>query len=409
MKKSLTLILILLLVILSANVLFYYIYFPGSTLNGELVSWSKRPDARVEALDEQLFFVSDKAGINQEITPKGFFSYAYELPEKELFTLRPLHQETSKALRYDEAKLKEYVQAAHQHLPENQAARNASLSLKEGEIHLEPSKTEIAIPDAETLYTRAQEALQDNVFSISLDEYIHEPEVPSRELRSEANRWKKYRLLCKDYEWTLDGKDYLSLFKEDFSLDKEKAEEVFTAYFDQADQGKTMWVVDQEDSLPTFLQALEEKKSTWEPSYERVVRSPDPGYTMGDGIAVSLDRQWLWLFRGGSVVFQAPVITGNPNKGYATHRGNWSILEMNTNTRLANTNREGYSYDVPVSYWMQINTMGMIEGIHDATWHWAFGTDHYLYDGSHGCINLHPSDMATLYYQCWVGMPVWVY
>lgn len=82
---------------------------------------------------------------------------------------------------------------------------------------------------------------------------------------------------------------------------------------------------------------------------------------------------------------------------------------MDTNTRLVNTNREGYSYDVPVQFWMQINNEGMIEGIHDADWQWAFGTDHYLYGGSHGCINLHPQDMAGLYYQCWVGMPVWVY
>ena len=409
MKKNLIPILILLLLALALNVAFYYIYFPGSTLDGNSVSWTKRPEAKVEPMPDRFSLVSEKLGIKEEIGSEGMFSHVYSLPKKELFTLRPLHQSFQNELHYDEDVLKSALEAAYAKLPTNQEGKNATLSLKNGEFQIQPSKHEIKIPDFDSLLALAKESIAKGNFTLSLDQYIQEPEVPTKKLRKEANKWKSYQLICPDYAWVLDGKAYLSLFNEDFSLNKEKATKVFKEYFKEQDTDRTMWIVQQEESLPIFLKALEEKARKWEPEYIRVQKSPDSNYRMSDGIAISIDRQWLWLYRGGEVVFQAPVITGNPNRGYSTHRGHWSILEMDRNTRLANTNREGYSYDVPVSYWMQINTMGMIEGIHDAAWHWAFGTDHYLYDGSHGCINLHPSDMATLYPQCWVGMPVWVY
>ena len=179
-------------------------------------------------------------------------------------------------------------------------------------------------------------------------------------------------------------------------------------FFTEADSWNTIWMVDQEESFPNFLKALENRKKTWEVSYTRVKRSHN-GNTMHNGIAISIADQWLWVFVNGQEVFQAPVVTGNPNKGYPTHRGYWSILEKDTNTRLINTNREGEKYDVAVRYWMQFNYEGMIEGLHDADWQWGFGTDAYLWHGSHGCVNVAPWDMPTLFSLSWVGMTVWVY
>ncbi len=409
MKKTLIFIILLFALVLGLNVLFYYIYFPGSTVDGNTVSWNLRPEDRHEPMDKQLFFTSEKVSLHEEVTPKGFFSYSYQLPKKQLFTLYPLHLTTKREIVYDEGKLTQNVDRVMENLPKNQEAKDAHLSLKNGEIILEPAKRQISLPDLKGLTALAKESIAKGKFELSLDAYFSEPKVPSSELRLIANDWKKRHLLCKDYSWNLEGKEYLSLFNADFTLNKAKATKVFKEYFDEEDGGNTMWMVNQEDSLPIFLKALEENETTWEPSYMRVSRTPDADYALHNGIAVSLNRQWLWLYRDGNVVFEAPVITGNPNKGYGTHRGYWSILSMDTNTRLVNTNREGYSYDVPVQFWMQINNEGMIEGIHDADWQWAFGTDHYLYGGSHGCINLHPQDMAGLYYQCWVGMPVWVY
>lgn len=409
MKKSLVLVLALLCVVIGLNLLFYFIYFPGSTLDGQDVSWEKRPQDITEEVDKQLFFVSEKGNIHEEITPKGFLSSVFRLPKKSLFTLKPLHQTWSKDISYAPDELEKHLHAAYERLPKNQDAQNASLSLKDGEVLLQAGQPSISLPDENTLLSLAKEALAKGEFTVSLEEYFHEPETPSRDLRAEANLWKKAHLLCPDYEWNLEGKEYLSLFNPDFSLNQEKAQKRFKEYFDGADEGNTVWKVDQEASLPLFVKALQERATQWKPEYTRVTKDPDSAYAMGDGIVISIDRQWLWLYRGGSVVFQTPIVSGNSNRGYPTHRGYWSIVDMDTNTRLANTNREGESYNVAVSYWMQFNYEGMIEGIHDASWQWGFGTDAYLYHGSHGCINVMPSDMGTIYSQSWIGMPVVVY
>ena len=48
-------------------------------------------------------------------------------------------------------------------------------------------------------------------------------------------------------------------------------------------------------------------------------------------------------------------------------------------------------------------------GMHDAWWRGAFGGDIYLYDGSHGCINM-PVDMAAAAFDIvTLDMPIVVY
>ena len=53
-----------------------------------------------------------------------------------------------------------------------------------------------------------------------------------------------------------------------------------------------------------------------------------------------------------------------------------------------------YEYEQPVDYWMPFN--GGI-GFHDANWQPYFGGDRFYGGGSHGCINLPPSNAAVLY------------
>ncbi len=406
MKKYL--IPLILALVLGVNFFFFTFYFPGSTLDGADVSMQKRTDETTVAMDNK--FTITAPSLNQEFTLlEDGFTRKLHLPNKSLFALKPLHLSSEETILYDEGKLGRELDEILQELPENRPTQDAKLLLKEGELILEPHKLGIDLPQKEVLLERVKEAIAREEYSLDLEPYIQEPTTFSKDLRPEMNLWRRYSLRNNDYSWVLEEKELLSLYKEDFTLDEKKAEELFRNYFSDADAGSTMWIVDIEESLPIFIEALKSRASNWEADYRRVRRDPDPGYSMYNGIGVSLERQWLWLYSDGEVIFQAPIVSGNPNRGYATHRGNWSILSKATNTRLANTNREGVSYDVPVNYWMQINNEGMIEGIHDATWHWAFGTDVYLWDGSHGCINLSVEDMATLYGLSWVGLPVWVY
>ncbi len=400
------LILFFIILLFSLNYYFSIYYFPGSSLDGEDVSWQERRYENISPMDTSLTLTSSELR-EDFVLLEGGFSLHISTPEKEKFNLKPIHFTSEKKLVYDRSRLEKELGEVLSQLPENRSPRDASLVLtKEGPL-LTPQLVGYDFPSQEELSSLVSQALENYEFQIDLDSYIHYPEVLTRELRAEYKFWEKLSFRNSDYSWTLEGPELYSLYKEDFSLDKNKAEQAFRDYFSEADRGQTIWKVDIEESLPDFIQALEEKTPSFEVSYSRVRRSPS-NY-MNTGIAVSLDEQWLWVFSGGQEIFQAPIVSGNPNRGYATHRGNWSILSKATNTRLANTNREGYSYDVPVNYWMQFNNEGMIEGFHDATWHWAFGTDVYLWDGSHGCVNLSVGDMATLYSLSWVGMPVWVY
>ena len=69
---------------------------------------------------------------------------------------------------------------------------------------------------------------------------------------------------------------------------------------------------------------------------------------------------------------------------------------------------KGDDYDVKVKYWIGIDPSGYF-GIHDASWRGSFGGDIYLYDGSHGCINVPEYIMADLYRYTDYNTEVFVY
>ncbi|HJD30244.1 MAG TPA: L,D-transpeptidase, partial [Candidatus Blautia avicola] len=45
-------------------------------------------------------------------------------------------------------------------------------------------------------------------------------------------------------------------------------------------------------------------------------------------------------------------------------------------------------------------------GFHDADWRWYFGGSIYLYNGSHGCINLPVSFAGEFYENLEAGCPI---
>jgi len=79
----------------------------------------------------------------------------------------------------------------------------------------------------------------------------------------------------------------------------------------------------------------------------------------------------------------------------------YSVFSMETDTYL-----EGVDYRSYVNYFMPFN--GGI-GLHDASWRYSFGGDIYLYDGSHGCINMPYSAVKTIYDNIYCGYKVIVY
>ena len=121
----------------------------------------------------------------------------------------------------------------------------------------------------------------------------------------------------------------------------------------------------------------------------------------GNYVELNLNAQVMYCYNGGVLVCSAPCVSGNVSMGWATPNGVYHIYSKQTNRYLT-----GPGYRSFVNYWMPFN--GGI-GLHDGTWRDAFGGSEYLYNGSHGCVNLPLSAAATVFANVHEGTAVIVY
>ncbi len=123
-------------------------------------------------------------------------------------------------------------------------------------------------------------------------------------------------------------------------------------------------------------------------------------------IEVDLSTQHMWYISNGSVAFETDVVTGKPST--STPAGVYQILEKKRNKTLVGNivpETGKPEYETPVDYWLRVTWSGI--GFHDATWQPAFGGQLYKEGyGSHGCINMPLSAVATFYGMVSVGCPV---
>jgi lipoprotein-anchoring transpeptidase ErfK/SrfK len=134
-----------------------------------------------------------------------------------------------------------------------------------------------------------------------------------------------------------------------------------------------------------------------------------PTYTVGVGgtyVEVDITNQMLYYYENGIRKYQTPVVTGNTSIGHDTPTGAFFVRTKQTNQVLVGTDAHG-AYQSPVKYWVPI--YGNSVGIHDANWRSHFGGSIYRTAGSHGCINVPPSNMAALYPMLQVGTTVLVF
>lgn len=121
----------------------------------------------------------------------------------------------------------------------------------------------------------------------------------------------------------------------------------------------------------------------------------------GSYVEIDLDNQCLWVYLNGEMKIHSPLVSGKVSSGAWTPTGVYSIYGKETCTYLVGPTWRSY-----VDYWMPFN--GGI-GLHDASWRSQFGGTIYMYDGSHGCINLPPKNAAVVYRNISVGTKVIVY
>lgn len=115
-------------------------------------------------------------------------------------------------------------------------------------------------------------------------------------------------------------------------------------------------------------------------------------------IEVDMTDQKLYGYKNGELLVETDIVTGNMAKHYDTPEGVNFVYAKQKDRIL-----RGRDYASPVDYWMPVK--GNI-GIHDASWRKKFGGEIYKTGGSHGCINVPPKVMPTIYEEFEKGTPV---
>ena len=117
---------------------------------------------------------------------------------------------------------------------------------------------------------------------------------------------------------------------------------------------------------------------------------------------IDLTNQRLVFYKNGTPIVDTLIVSGNPDfEGCATPEGCYSVDAKESPAVLT-----GEDYEANVTYWIPF--AGNV-GIHDASWRAEFGGNLYLWEGSHGCVNVPYDKAAAIYENVEVGMPVVVY
>ncbi len=118
----------------------------------------------------------------------------------------------------------------------------------------------------------------------------------------------------------------------------------------------------------------------------------------GSYIEVDLTNQTLYLYKDTLCILETPIVTGCISRYMRTPNGVYKVLVRRMHVIL-----KGEDYETYVKYWMQFYGG---YGLHDAYWRYKFGGNEYLYNGSHGCVNIPPDNAEFVFNNISVGYPV---
>ncbi len=117
-----------------------------------------------------------------------------------------------------------------------------------------------------------------------------------------------------------------------------------------------------------------------------------------DLIIVDISDQIMYFYKDGKMILETNVVTGMQNN-HDTPIGAYvlPVANIQRGTTLKGSNDNGSTYNAYVEYWMPFIDNSI--GFHDATWRAdsEFNNARYVYDGSHGCVNMKYNDAKTLF------------
>ena len=172
------------------------------------------------------------------------------------------------------------------------------------------------------------------------------------------------------------------------------------------------WEIDEEAETARLFEQLDAGTVTeQEPTYlsREVTTFADNNGIGKDYCEVDLSRQHLWLYKGGTLMYETDVVSGLMDESHYTPPGVYLLQKKEQGAVLRGERLPNgqYTYEAPVSYWMPFTDQG--HGLHDADWKWAFGGEEYIWNGSHGCINLPVDAAATIFDLMTLKMPLVIY
>jgi hypothetical protein len=162
------------------------------------------------------------------------------------------------------------------------------------------------------------------------------------------------------------------------------------------------WKINAEAEAEALINNIEQAEVIEkEPIYLQKAFSREGNEIGNTYIEINITRQHLWFYKNGTLIVQGSVVTGNPNRGYATVLGVYMVEYKQKGATLT-----GPGYEAEVTYWMPF--FGNI-GLHDASWRSRFGGEIYLRRGSHGCVNAPIYLAKTVFDNIGAGTPVVLY
>lgn len=166
------------------------------------------------------------------------------------------------------------------------------------------------------------------------------------------------------------------------------------------------WQINQAEEAVALTRMVQNgTNQTREPAYSRTAASRTGNDFGTTYVEVDMGLQHIYMYENGTLIAEAPIVTGNVAKGWTTPEGLYTLYYKERDRVLRGPKRADgtYSYESPVSYWMPFN--GGI-GLHDANWRGKFGGEIYKNNGSHGCINIPPKTAAVIYEHVYKGIPI---
>ena len=168
------------------------------------------------------------------------------------------------------------------------------------------------------------------------------------------------------------------------------------------------WLIDRDETVVQLKELIAKGETvtvepvyeTWGVGYSR--KTDDIGTTY---IEVDISEQHMWYYKDNVVIMDYDIVSGTEtNPSRRTPRGVCQIVGHINGKVLGTYAVQGY--EEWVDYWMPFNYLGC--GFHDLS-RGAYGGSIYMYNGSHGCLNMRHSEAANLYSEIFDGLPVIVH